>query len=114
MCEYFIEGESIELIHEILSVGEVELVCKLCLKIGRKGHVFQCLVSTGDRVVDQRDDLIESFVLMLFHPRYIHPYLNSGIFPLLPELAPVVFFRACWPSDGFSVGDLTGTGRMWF
>jgi hypothetical protein len=51
-----------------LSVGKIELEGKLCLEVRGKVDVLEGLVCGSDRIVDQRHNFVELFVLLFFDP----------------------------------------------
>lgn len=73
--------------------------------------MLERFVCRGDCVVNEGDDLVKLFVLLLFYSEWRGGYLNSGILEVL--LAALVFLRMLVGCRS-SVGDLTGTGLMMF
>jgi hypothetical protein len=43
----------VELIHEVLPVGQVQFVSELCLKVGTQSDILESFVGRCYRVVDQ-------------------------------------------------------------
>ena len=91
MREDFHEIEAVEFVHQVLAIGEVQFICELGFEVGAEVDVFEGFIGRGDGVVDQRDDLVELFVLLFFYSEWRMGYLNSGIFECL---AVVVIFLA--------------------
>ena len=73
--------------------------------------MLERFVCRGDCVVNEGDDLVKLFVLLLFYSEWRGGYLNSGILEVL--LAALVFLRMLVGCRS-SVGDLTGTGLMMY
>lgn len=103
------EVEVIEFIHEVFAIGEVEFEGELSFEVGGEVDMLQGLVCRGDRIVYQRNYLVELFILLLLDSISSISYLNSGILDCLA----VVFLRT-WAACLSFPGDFAGTGLIKF
>lgn len=72
----------VQLIHEVLPVGQVQFVSELCFKVGTQSDILESFVGRCYRVVDQWYDFIKLFILVFFDSELWEKLLEIDLFGL--------------------------------
>jgi hypothetical protein len=84
-CKFFIKEhkyQAVQLIHEVLPVGQVQFVSELGFEVGTQSYILERLVSRCYRVVDQWYDFIELFILVFFDSELVQKLLEIDLLGL--------------------------------